>query len=227
MSIQDDNLYAYNRYGISSPRCNQTSWIAWFLLIQYFFLAKRFLTSLLTAMFGLVLMNNEDEKSLLIVFSLTGARVQSQSEQIWMYNRYEIVMEYAKRPRLPPPFVVISYISQFLASKLSNISCCFFSGMLISNGSRQCVLKLKVYSDKRANSSPRSRRKLNESKNDQDRELSNLNIDISTSQLTESNENHSLLGRLLNCKPCRRVTDTQKRKIVCFSLLKKIPKRNA
>ena len=46
-------------------------------------------------------------------FSLTGARVQSQSEQIWMYNRYEIVMEYAKRPRLPPPFVVISYISKF------------------------------------------------------------------------------------------------------------------
>ncbi len=36
--------------------------------------------------------------------------MQSQSEQIWMYNRYEIVMEYAKRPRLPPPFVVISYI---------------------------------------------------------------------------------------------------------------------
>jgi hypothetical protein len=52
MCITDDNLYAYNRYGISSPRCNQTSWIAWFLLIQYFFLAKRFLTSLLTAMFG-------------------------------------------------------------------------------------------------------------------------------------------------------------------------------
>ncbi len=52
--IEDDNLHAYNRYGIPSPRCNQTSWIAWFLLIQYFFLAKRFLTSLLTAMFGSV-----------------------------------------------------------------------------------------------------------------------------------------------------------------------------
>ncbi len=48
---------------------------------------------------------------MLVLFRLTGARVQSQSEQIWMYNRYEIVMEYAKRPRLPPPFVVISYIS--------------------------------------------------------------------------------------------------------------------
>ena len=50
-----------------------------------------------------------------IDFSLTGARVQSQSEQIWMYNRYEIVMEYAKRPRLPPPFVVISYIGKYLS----------------------------------------------------------------------------------------------------------------
>ena len=52
-----------------------------------------------------------ERKTCFIDFSVTGARVQSQSEQIWMYNRYEIVMEYAKRPRLPPPFVVISYIS--------------------------------------------------------------------------------------------------------------------
>ncbi|CAF4278350.1 unnamed protein product, partial [Rotaria sordida] len=89
-----DNPYAYKRYGIPSQNCNQTSWIAWFLLIQYFFLAKRFLVSLLTAMFG-----------------LTGARVQSQSQQIWLYNRYEILMEYAKRPRLPPPFIVLSYIT--------------------------------------------------------------------------------------------------------------------
>ncbi len=51
-------------------------------------------------------------KNIFFNFSLTGARVQSQSEQIWMYNRYEIVMEYAKRPRLPPPFVVISYIGK-------------------------------------------------------------------------------------------------------------------
>ena len=108
----DDNLYAYNRYGISSPRCNQTSWIAWFLLIQYFFLAKRFLTSLLTAMFGYVRRSQGNVHGRFFRFSLTGARVQSQSEQIWMYNRYEIVMEYAKRPRLPPPFVVISYISK-------------------------------------------------------------------------------------------------------------------
>ena len=50
--------------------------------------------------------------------SLTGARVQSQSQQIWMYNRYEIVMEYAKRPRLPPPFVVISYIGNTIVESI-------------------------------------------------------------------------------------------------------------
>ncbi|CAF4993694.1 unnamed protein product, partial [Rotaria sp. Silwood1] len=93
LSFNYDNIDSYQRYGIETPKCNQISWIAWLLLIQYFFLSKRFLTSLLTAM-----------------FSITGARVQKQSEQIWMFNRYEIVMEYAKRPRLPPPFVFISYI---------------------------------------------------------------------------------------------------------------------
>ncbi|CAF1275673.1 unnamed protein product [Adineta ricciae] len=184
LSFKYDNLYAYNRYGISSPKCNQPSWIAWFLLIQYFFLAKRFLTSLLTAMFG-----------------LTGARVQSQSEQIWMYNRYEIVMEYAKRPRLPPPFVVISYI-----------------GMLISNGSRQCVLKLKEFSNKRNHAGRQSQRRLAEPKdvivdNEQNPTALNVNIDVSTSQLTDANEDRSVLGRLLNCKPCRQVTESHQRKL--------------
>ncbi|CAF1374593.1 unnamed protein product [Rotaria sordida] len=182
LSFQYDNLYAYNRYGISSPRCNQTSWIAWFLLIQYFFLAKRFLTSLLTAMFG-----------------LTGARVQSQSEQIWMYNRYEIVMEYAKRPRLPPPFVVISYIS-----------------MLITNGSRRCVIKLKEFSDKKLNRARRNHRRLSETDTstlNNDRTISNANNNSNTNQLNEINEDHSFLGRLLNCKPCRQVTDNHRQKI--------------
>ena len=58
----------------------------------------------------------------IVGFSLTGARVQSQSEQIWMYNRYEIVMEYAKRPRLPPPFVVISYIGKQRRRRLQMIA---------------------------------------------------------------------------------------------------------
>ncbi|CAF0874104.1 unnamed protein product [Adineta ricciae] len=194
LSFKYDNIYAYNRYGITSPKCNQPSWIAWFLLIQYFFLAKRFLTSLLTAMFG-----------------LTGARVQSQSEQIWMYNRYEIVMEYAKRPRLPPPFVVISYI-----------------GMVISAASRQCILKLKDYSDKKNNTNTRPRASSSASgfsvyrnelvpNNNPNSSAPLVTTDDARSGLNditvEIPEDRSLLGRLLNCKPCRQVTDNQKQKL--------------
>lgn len=65
----DDNLDAYNHYGISSTYCNQTSWIAWFLLIQYFFLAKRFLISLLTAMFRYIVLPS-DQTSYLPIFLL-------------------------------------------------------------------------------------------------------------------------------------------------------------
>ncbi|CAF0787906.1 unnamed protein product [Didymodactylos carnosus] len=180
LSFKYDNLYAYQRYGISAPKCNQTSWIAWFLLIQYFFLAKRFLTSLLTAMFG-----------------LTGARVQSQSEQIWMYNRYEIVMEYAKRPRLPPPFVVISYIF-----------------MLITSASGKCVQKLKEHADTTH---------INRARAQSTTSTSNTKILSNNSQnnrliqpLTDKDDpddvqrDTTCLGRFLNCKPCKQLIESAK-----------------
>ncbi|CAF1938498.1 unnamed protein product [Rotaria magnacalcarata] len=175
LSFKYDNPQAYHRYGILSPKCNQTSWIAWFLLIQYFFLAKRFLTSLLTAMFG-----------------LTGARVQSQSQQIWMYNRYEIVMEYAKRPRLPPPFIVISYMS-----------------MLLSHIARQSILKLQKSSDKKRST---ARLSLTQSMTtvESDSE-SNLNgVNRLTTQIPHE---HSFFGRLLDCKPCKVIVENQRLKV--------------
>jgi hypothetical protein len=51
----------------------------------------------------------EIELTFVAIVSLTGARVQNQSEKIWFYNRYAILVEYTERPRLPPPFIIISY----------------------------------------------------------------------------------------------------------------------
>jgi hypothetical protein len=95
--------------------------------------------------------------------------------------------------------------------------------MLITNGSRQCILKLKEYSNKRTSSSHPNRQNLIETTdsspiNGRNRDLANTNIDTSTSQLNDINEDHSILGRLLNCKPCRQVTETQRHKIVCSFL---------
>ena len=48
------------------------------------------------------------------MFSATGNRVNEKSEQLWMYQRYGIVLEYEKRLIFPPPFNLISYILMIL-----------------------------------------------------------------------------------------------------------------
>lgn len=87
-----------------SYKCNYLSLTAWFILIQYFLLIKLFLPTLLTAM-----------------FSTTGQLVSQKSEQLWMYQRYEIVMEYEKRLVFAPPFTIIVYVYQLIKLIVSKI----------------------------------------------------------------------------------------------------------
>jgi hypothetical protein len=99
--------------------------------------------------------------------------------------------------------------------------------MLITNGSRQCVLKLKNYSDKKANSTLRLRSMAKSYRNDinptsttplvsTNNNTNNIPIDASTDII----EDRSILGRLLNCKPCRQVTETHRNNKVCLELRK-------
>lgn len=91
--------------------------------------------------------------------------------------------------------------------------------MLISNGSRQCVLRLQKYSDKRAGALSHTRQHLTDnnshSKNDGNHELSDLRA--SNSQLTDTVEDRSLLGQFLNCPPCKKVTKRHRDKKVMDS----------
>jgi hypothetical protein len=110
--------------------------------------------------------------------------------------------------------------------------------MLITNGSRQCVLKLKDYSDKKANSSARLR-SLAKSYRKKDNlntnpafttplvSTNNNNNDIPIDASTDTIEDNSFLGRLLNCKPCRRVTEAHKNNSVCFNNKIKISFRSS
>jgi hypothetical protein len=131
-------------------------------------------------------------------------------------------MEYAKRPRLPPPFVVISYIGKIIVQKKLD-KFLFILGMLINSCSRQCVLKLKDYSDKRTIARPRSRAQLSSIGIDTyHTEENSTNIPLVPTTNTQLNdtsidiiEDRSLLGRLLNCNPCRQVTENQRHKNVC------------
>ncbi|VEL19098.1 unnamed protein product [Protopolystoma xenopodis] len=44
------------------------------------------------------------------------AAVRTQSELVYKYLRYAVIIEYESRPLLPPPFIIISWLYLFLRS---------------------------------------------------------------------------------------------------------------
>lgn len=91
--------------------------------------------------------------------------------------------------------------------------------MLISSISRQCVLKLKDYSDKKANGTSRTRDHSNASHGDDANSTEPFTAPLNQMKNTDYQSLHgfqdnSWLGRLLNCKPCKQVTDNHRDKTV-------------
>ncbi len=88
--------------------------------------------------------------------------------------------------------------------------------MLISYISRQCVIKLKEYSDKKNNlQRTRLPSSTNNTGGDAGADVSSATplVDIVTPS-TASNRDRSLLGQLLNCKPCRQIINRERDKKV-------------
>ncbi len=92
-----------NEYGVNY-KCVQPSLFAWFVFIQYFFLIKLFLPTLLTAM-----------------FSNSISKVAKEAEQLWMFQRYEIVVEYEKRIPFGPPLSLLFYLYMIMRDMGSNM----------------------------------------------------------------------------------------------------------
>jgi len=92
-----------NEYGVNY-KCVQPSIWAWVVFIQYFFLIKLFLPTLLTAM-----------------FSNSISKVAKEAEQLWMFQRYEIVVEYEKRIPFGPPFSLFFYLYMILRDLGANL----------------------------------------------------------------------------------------------------------
>ena len=90
--------------------------------------------------------------------------------------------------------------------------------MLISSGSSHLVLRLKKYSDQQ-NSSSHGQHVPNKSGQSSgspklDENSLAINIDSLSNHPSEIQEDHSILGRFLQCKPCRQVTEHHQSKIV-------------
>ena len=47
---------------------------------------------------------------ILFLLSNTFSSVQANANQIWKFQRYYLVMEYAQRPVLIPPFIILNHV---------------------------------------------------------------------------------------------------------------------
>lgn len=48
--------------------------------------------------------------NLICFVSNTFSYVQANSNQIWKFQRYQLIMEYTHRPVLVPPFIIINHL---------------------------------------------------------------------------------------------------------------------
>ena len=51
-----------------------------------------------------------NEKIAIFFFSNTFSKVQANSNQIWKFQRYQLILEYAHRPVLVPPFIIFNHL---------------------------------------------------------------------------------------------------------------------
>ncbi|XP_052133267.1 transient receptor potential cation channel trpm isoform X2 [Frankliniella occidentalis] len=79
--------------GKDMPPCQTGRWVSPVVMSLYLLVANILLINLLIAVF-----NN--------IFN----EVNAISHQVWMFQRFTVVMEYEQKPVLPPPFIIFSHI---------------------------------------------------------------------------------------------------------------------
>uniref|UniRef100_UPI00398E55D5 transient receptor potential cation channel subfamily M member 4a n=1 Tax=Pristiophorus japonicus TaxID=55135 RepID=UPI00398E55D5 len=88
------------------PPCTNTyaNWLVILLLAVFLLVANILLVNLLIAM-----------------FSYTFNKVQGNSDIYWKFQRYNLIVEYHKRPALAPPFIIFSHINIFIKRNIRRV----------------------------------------------------------------------------------------------------------
>ncbi|XP_041034022.1 transient receptor potential cation channel subfamily M member 4a isoform X3 [Carcharodon carcharias] len=88
-----------------SPCTNAyANWLVILLLTIFLLVANILLVNLLIAM-----------------FSYTFNKVQEKSDIYWKFQRYNLIVEYHKRPALAPPFIILSHIHIFIKRNIRKV----------------------------------------------------------------------------------------------------------
>ncbi|XP_022809071.1 transient receptor potential cation channel subfamily M member 3-like [Stylophora pistillata] len=65
---------------------------------------------------------------LIAIFNNTFSSVQANANQIWKFQRYYLVMEYAQRPVLVPPFIILNHVIHILRGLYRWLKSCLGRG---------------------------------------------------------------------------------------------------
>ncbi|XP_078387781.1 transient receptor potential cation channel subfamily M member 4a isoform X1 [Cetorhinus maximus] len=93
--LEDELSHCTNAYA---------NWLVILLLTIFLLVANILLVNLLIAM-----------------FSYTFNKVQEKSDIYWKFQRYNLIVEYHKRPALAPPFIILSHIHIFIKRNIRKV----------------------------------------------------------------------------------------------------------
>ena len=114
--------------------CPNTGFFQNVFLMAYFVLLKLLLLTVLYA-----------------IFASSAARLTADTDSIWRFQRYGLVMDFVTRPPLPPPinfFYYIYWITRFLVTFIINLICSKDKDYFVStiNFKRYMALKSRLWS---------------------------------------------------------------------------------
>lgn len=92
--VYADNIDPECKEGDDNPTCNVPGrWITPAVMSIYLLIANILLINLLIAVFNNIFIE-----------------VNAVAHQVWMFQRFTVVMEYEQKPILPPPLILISHV---------------------------------------------------------------------------------------------------------------------
>ncbi|MBN3297853.1 TRPM3 protein, partial [Amia calva] len=91
------NITAEDGTTVTLPPCKTGAWIVPAIMACYLLVANILLVNLLIA-----------------VFNNTFFEVKSISNQVWKFQRYQLIMTFHERPVLPPPLIIFSHMTMVL-----------------------------------------------------------------------------------------------------------------
>uniref|UniRef100_A0A4W5JLI3 Transient receptor potential cation channel subfamily M member 3 n=1 Tax=Hucho hucho TaxID=62062 RepID=A0A4W5JLI3_9TELE len=91
------NITTEDGHVVALPPCKTGAWIVPAIMACYLLVANILLVNLLIA-----------------VFNNTFFEVKSISNQVWKFQRYQLIMTFYERPILPPPLIIFSHMTMVL-----------------------------------------------------------------------------------------------------------------